>query len=109
LIASAPASSKCEGFGRVEKSRDGKQASLLRGPHNRRVRMRSHDQPAARSRHFPTCDGLVRVPAPISIRLPKLRDKIAMLSSGLGELRGTSTMRMPARSRAEQIDSASAG
>ena len=57
----------------------------------------------------PTCDGSVRVPAPISIRLPKLRDKIEMLSRGLGELRGTSTMQIPALSNAAQIDSASAG
>jgi hypothetical protein len=49
------------------------------------------------------------VPAPISIRLPKLRDKMEMLSNGLGELKGTSTMQMPALSNAEQIDSASAG
>jgi hypothetical protein len=44
-----------------------------------------------------------------SIELPKLRDKREMLSSGLGELRGTSTMQTPALSNAAQIDSASAG
>jgi hypothetical protein len=43
------------------------------------------------------------------MRSPKLRDKMEILSSGRGELRGTSTMLMPARSRAQQIDSTSAG
>src|ERR1700761_3536040 len=57
----------------------------------------------------PTCAAVVSVPAPISIRSPKARDKMEMLSSGRGELRGTSTMPTPARSRAAQIDSTSGG
>jgi hypothetical protein len=52
---------------------------------------------------------VVNVPAPISILSPKVRDKIAILSSGFGELKGTSTMLTPARSNAAQIDSTSAG
>jgi hypothetical protein len=52
---------------------------------------------------------VVNVPAPISILLLKVCDKMEMLSSGLGELKGTSTMLTPARSNAEQIDSTSAG
>jgi hypothetical protein len=96
-----------EGLGRIEKARDGKETGLLRGVHNRGVSMRGDNQPTTRP--SPTCDGSVKVPAPISIRSPKIRDKMEMLSNGRGELRGISTIEMPALSNAEQIDSASAG
>jgi hypothetical protein len=43
------------------------------------------------------------------MRLPKVRDKIEMLSSGFGEFNGTSTMLTPARSNEEQIASTSDG
>lgn len=49
------------------------------------------------------------VPAPTSIRSPKSRAIALMLASGSGEFIGTSTMAIPALSKAAAISAASPG
>ena len=56
-----------------------------------------------------TSETVVTVPAPTSIRAPKSRASSAMLSSGRGELSGTSTIAIPAASSAPAIAPASSG
>ncbi|MDT4840560.1 hypothetical protein FQZ97_743870 [compost metagenome] len=56
-----------------------------------------------------TCSARVTVPAPTRYRSPRAWLRLRMLSSGRGELSGTSSMRKPASARAPPIDAASPG
>src|SRR6202167_3825987 len=109
LIASAPACSKAKASVGLKKPGKAKRPACLavRTIAVSACGVTISGPPAAATSL--TCDDSVKVPAPISIRLPKRRDKMEMLSNGLGELRGTSTIQTPALSNAEQIDSASVG
>ena len=85
-----------EGLRRGEIAGAGDEAGRSRGGDDLGIRIGRNDDPAAGSRErAPTSSGFSTVPAPTSVRSPKRFASRSMLSSGSGELSGTSMIRMP--------------